>query len=248
MHFGATRSQDNSDLERKQQATEIDLHSELTFRNSFRFPIQNPIARREVLIGAALVLIPVIGWLLNMGHRIEMVHKMHHDQCAWPSWNGYKRLLKSGTITFLGMIYYYIPGAVLSTIAIHLHRAWLLMPAILLLAIATIAIPGYMTHYCRSYDAREIFDPVRAFGRVLQGGTLYWKAWAIAMSALALSFSGLLACGIGFLVTSVWFWQVAGFSFALVFTQRFALDVSGPSDVYADRSSDCVCVEKAGAP
>lgn len=95
--------------------------------------------------------------------------------------------------------------------------------ALLLLAGSTIAIPGYMTHYCRNYDAREIFDPFRAFGRVVQGGERYWKAWAIALSALALSFLGVLALGIGFLVTSVWFWQVAGFSFASVFSQRFAL-------------------------
>ncbi len=201
----------------------IDLQSELTFRNSFRFPIQDPVARREVLIGAVLVLIPVLGWLLNMGHRIEMVHKMHKGQPAWPSWNGYARLLKSGTVTFLGMIYYYLPGAVLGILAFHFRIRWLLYLALLLLAGSTIAIPGYMTHYCRNYDAREIFDPFRAFGRVVQGGERYWKAWAIALSALALSFLGVLALGIGFLVTSVWFWQVAGFSFASVFSQRFAL-------------------------
>ena len=201
----------------------IDLQSELTFKNSFRFPIQNPIARREVLIVAVLLLIPVFGWLLNMGHRIEMVHKMHKGQPAWPSWNGYGRLLKSGTVTFLGMIYYYLPGAVLGVLAFHFHIRWLLYLALLLFAGATIAIPGYMTHYCRNYDAHEIFDPFRALGRVVQGGERYWKAWAIALSALALSFLGVLALGIGFLVTSVWFWQVAGFSFASVFSQRFAL-------------------------
>jgi hypothetical protein len=43
---------------------------------------------------------------------------------------------------------------------------------------------------------------------------------------LLLSFMGLLACGVGFLVTSVWFWQLAGFSFATVFTQRFELDAA----------------------
>lgn len=60
----------------------------------------------------------------------------------------------------------------------------------------------------------------------LEGGPAYWHAWAIALSALVLSFLGLLALGVGFLVTSVWFWQVAGFSFARVFTRRFALDRS----------------------
>ena len=157
-----------------------------------------------------------------MGHRIEMVHRMHHSQPAWPSWNDYGHLLKSGTMAFLGMIYYYLPGTILLLVSCR-YLQWLCYPAIGLLLLATVAIPGYMTHYCRDFDPREIFDPVRAFSRVLQGGLLYWKAWAIALSALALSFLGLLALGIGFAATSVWFWQVAGFSFASVFTQRFSL-------------------------
>jgi hypothetical protein len=92
-----------------------------------------------------------------------------------------------------------------------------------LLMAATIAIPGYMTHYCREYDMGEIFNPFRALRRVLEGGTAYWKAWVIALAALCLSFLGLLLAGVGFLFTSVWFWQVAGFSFASVFSPKFAL-------------------------
>jgi hypothetical protein len=48
-------------------------------------------------------------------------------------------------------------------------------------------------------------------------------AWAIALAALLCSFLGLLAFGVGFLFTSVWFWQVAGFSFATAFTNKFRL-------------------------
>jgi hypothetical protein len=72
-------------------------------------------------------------------------------------------------------------------------------------------------------DAREVFHPVRALRRVAEGGVQYWHAWSIALAALVCSFVGLLAFGIGFLVSSVWFWQVAGFSFATVFTDRFKL-------------------------
>ena len=85
------------------------------------------------------------------------------------------------------------------------------------------AIPGYMSHYCRRFDAREVFDPARALRRVRQGGRAYWRAWGITLAALAVSFVGLLGLGVGFLVTSVWFWQVAGYSFATVFSQRFDL-------------------------
>ena len=64
----------------------------------------------------------------------------------------------------------------------------------------------------------------------MQGGAAYWRAWSIALTALVLSLSGLLVLGVGFLVTSVWFWQVAGFSFASVFTQRFGLDDVGAGE------------------
>ncbi len=88
---------------------------------------------------------------------------------------------------------------------------------------ATALVPGYMTHYCRERDFRAVLDPRLAVRRVLEGGARYWYAWALALSALALSFVGLAGAGLGFFVTSVWFWQVAGFSFATVFSQHFAL-------------------------
>lgn len=205
---------------------EIDLNSELSFRHSFRFPMQSKLARRELAWGAVLVLLPIVGWLLNMGHRIEMVHNMHHGRQAWPSWQNYPRLLKAGAVAFLGMLYYYAPGMLLAAFAAAHHAPALYLPSLLLLIAATIAIPGFMTHYCHDFDAREIFNPLRALRRVFEGGADYWKAWAIALTALFLSFLGLLAAGVGFLFTSVWFWQVAGFSFASVFSKRFQLAVS----------------------
>ena len=81
-----------------------------------------------------------------------------------------------------------------------------------------------MSHYCREFDAREIFDPFRALARVKQGGFDYWRAWGIVIPTLLASFLGLLLLGVGFLFTSVWFWQVAAFCFATVFTRRFSLD------------------------
>lgn len=198
----------------------IDLHNPLTLRSSFAFPLQNRDARREVLIGAALLLIPFVGWLLNMGHRIVMVHRMQCGESAWPSWRDHLMLLKHGLITFGGMVYYYVPGGLLGFFAWRTGSLVLASCAAVLLAVATIAIPGYMSHYCVAFDPAEIYNPVRALSRVAQGGAAYWRAWGIALAALVLSFLGLLALGVGFLVTSVWFWQVAGFSFARVFSQR----------------------------
>jgi len=199
----------------------IDLRTPLDLRTSFAFPLQTRESRREVVIGAALLLIPFVGWLLNMGHRVMMVHRMLHGEPAWPSWRGWPELLRHGLITFGGMLYYYAPGLLLGAAGYRFGNRYLMGGGLGLLTLATLAIPGYMTHYCRDFHAAEIYNPARALSRALQGGAAYWRAWAIALAALALSFAGLLALGAGFLVTSVWFWQVAGFSFARVFSQRY---------------------------
>lgn len=201
----------------------IGLRTPLSLRTSFAFPLQTAEARREVLVGAALLLIPFAGWLLNMGHRVVMVHRMMHGQPAWPAWRAPGQLMRHGLVTFGGMVYYYLPGAALGYAGWRMGSVWMTAAGAVLLLLATLAIPGYMTHYCRAFDAAEIYDPVRALSRALEGGGAYWRAWGIALCALALSFVGLLGLGIGFLVTSVWFWQVAGFSFARVFSQKHDL-------------------------
>lgn len=203
---------------------QIDLQTPLAWSPAARFPLQHAQARREVTIGALWLLVPLLGWLLNMGHRIMMVHRMQQGQPAWPAWQDYPALLRHGFLAFLGMVLYHLPASLLGAWALYREAPIWWLPAALLWGLATVAVPGYMSHYCRAFDPREIFDPWRALSRVRQGGRAYWRAWGIALRALALSFLGLLGLGVGFLWTSVWFWQVAGFSFATVFTRRFALD------------------------
>ena len=202
----------------------ISLRDPLTFGNSLRFPLQSADSRRDIFIGGLWLLVPVVGWLLNMGHRVRVVHRMHRGEPPWPAWGEPRELLRHGALTFLGMMFYGWPGVALMMLGAWLHRPWVLAVGFALWLLAVIAIPGYMSHYCRAYEPREIFDPFRALGRVRQGGLAYWKAWSIVAPIMLLSFVGLLAFGVGFLFTSVWFWQCAAFSFATVFTQRFDLD------------------------
>lgn len=202
----------------------ISLRDPLTLRNSLRFPLQSPESRRDLLIGGLWLFIPVVGWLMNMGHRVRVVHRMQKGEYPWPAWEAPLELLRHGALTFLGMVFYGLPGVALASIGAWLHVMPLVVVGALLWLAAVIAIPGYMSHYCKAYDPREIFDPIRALGRVRQGGLAYWKAWALVVPIMLLSFSGLLFFGVGFNFTSVWFWQSAAFSFGTVFTQTFDLD------------------------
>ncbi len=158
-----------------------------------------------------------------MGHRVQMVHNMQMGVSPWPAWRQYSRLLKYGTVTFLGMLQYQLPAILAGALAWQNGSTVLGILAVGLSALAIVAVPGFMSHYCLRFDAGEVFNPVKALRRVAQGGRAYWHAWLIALAALGVSFLGLLGFGVGFLVTSVWFWQVAGFSFATVFSQSFDL-------------------------
>lgn len=208
----------------KQTAPAVSLRSPLTIKNAFLFPVQNELARHDLWVGGLIALIPVLGWLANMGHRIAMVNRFHKGIYPWPAWSHFGRLLKYGSITFLGMIHYYSVGLIVLAAGLHFRHMVFVGLGIVLLVAALIAIPGYMTFYCREFDPSEIFNPLKAVRRVFQGGKAYWKAWSIILVALPLSFLGLLVFGIGFAWTSVWFWQVAAFCFANVFTRRYQRD------------------------
>jgi hypothetical protein len=200
------------------------LRSPLSLSNAWRFPLQSEESKRDIVIGGLWLAVPVVGWLMNMGHRIRIVHRMHHGLSPWPAWNDPMDLLFHGAVTFAGMAYYGAPGVLLMLLGAWLS-SWLIGAlGFLLWAGAVIAIPGYMSHYCRELDVREVFNPFRALGRVREGGLAYWKAWSIVLPTMLFSFVGLLGFGVGFLFTSVWFWQVAAFCFATVFTQKFDLD------------------------
>ena len=202
----------------------LSLRHPLTLANSLRFPLQSPESRRDLLVGGIWLFVPVVGWLLNMGHRVRVVHRMQRGEYPWPAWGDPLELLKHGALTFLGMVFYGSPGVALACAGAWLRVVPLVIVGAILWLAAVVAIPGYMSHYCKAYDVREIFNPFRALSRVRQGGRAYWKAWAVVVPIMLLSFVGLAFFGVGFNFTSVWFWQSAAFSFGTVFTQTFDLD------------------------
>src|SRR5579863_2659605 len=126
----------------------IDLSTPLSLRSAFLFPLQSPLARKEIVWGGVLLCVPVVGWLLNMGHRIAMTRRMQQGLPAWPAWNNYRELLYHGTITLLGMIEYHAPAVICGIAASWLQSIVLWWIAAILWIVATAAIPGYMTHYC----------------------------------------------------------------------------------------------------
>jgi hypothetical protein len=52
------------------------LREPLSLRNAWRFPLQSEASKRDLVKGALWLCVPVVGWLMNMGHRIRIVHNM----------------------------------------------------------------------------------------------------------------------------------------------------------------------------
>jgi len=192
----------------------LSIRNELTFREAFRFPVHSPLARRELLIGAALLLIPFVGWVLNMGHRLHLVHHMLAGRPAHPAWSDWRSLFVRGLVATLVIIIAHLPGGSVIAVALMLDSLLLTLIGVILLLMGVFVLPGFMTFYAREFDSRVLLNPVLAIRRVLNGGSVYFKAWMIGLTAWALAFLGLLVFGLGFLLTSVWFWQVAAFAFA----------------------------------
>lgn len=201
----------------------ITLDSPLTIRNAFLYPVQNKAARRDVLIGSAWLLVPGIGWVMNMGHRIAATHNALRGDEPWPAWTT-PGIFRHGLWTLLGMIVYHMPATLVGIAARETGSRELWVLAGMLWVLATCMVPGYMTRYCVAFDARVIFQFRESVSSVFRSGSAYWHSWAMVLVLLGASFLGLLGFGIAFLLTSVWFWQSAAFCFASTMKRALEID------------------------
>jgi hypothetical protein len=194
-------------------------------RESFAFPLSTPQARRDILVGGTLLLGGVVGWVFNLGHRLEVVRRLYHDDP--PYFRGFSpwgATFVRGLTAACAIFLYLSPAAALAVVAVAAHALALLAPAAVAFVLAIYSLPGGMTYNAAFGDISYLYRPDKAFRRAVAGGAAYLHAWLIAAAAIAASLLGLLALGVGFLYASVWAWSVVGhaFSMALVWSQRGA--------------------------
>jgi hypothetical protein len=211
----------------------------VTWSEAFCFPIQNSSRRRDVVIGGTVLLIPLVGWILNLGHRLDVVYRL--AERTPPYFRGFTpwmQTFKRGLRAFFAIIAYLSPSALFCMGALLRWYfagadtlAWsLAVLSFLCFALAIFTLPGGMTINAARRDMSYLYRPDKAFRRAVDGGHRYLKSWAIALSAIALSFVGLLGLGIGYLYTSVWAWSVVGYAFsrALVLPKPAKKDDQNP--------------------
>jgi hypothetical protein len=191
----------------------------LSFYDCFAFPLRTPEARRDLLIGALLLFTTLPGWVCNLGHRLEVVYRLFHDQR--PYFRGFRPLpfvFRRGLTACFAITLYLSPALACAAVSWLLWPGtWALAAAIagsLAFCLAVYVLPGGMTYNAAFRDVTYLYRPDKALQRALEGGRLYVKAWCIAGAAIAISLLGLLLAGVGFLLTSVWAWMVVGYAFS----------------------------------
>jgi hypothetical protein len=198
------------------------LPGRLTVRDAFLFPVATKEARRDLLIGGLLLGLLLIGWILNLGNRLNVVSRLSADDR--PYFRGFRpwgHTFRRGCISFATISSYLSPAVALAVVTV-----WLTRPdspargvcaalAVAAFCLGVFTLPGCMTVYAVEGDASALRHPAAAFARAWRHRRTYLFAWWIALLSVFVSFFGLLAGGVGFVFTSVWAWEVVGYAFTV---------------------------------
>ena len=161
-----------------------------------------------------MFLLPV-GWVLNLGHRLDVLHRIYHQKqpvfIGFSPWLGcFVRGLKATTAIAI-----YLSTSAILAAAAHWVQPTLWWFAGAAFALGVYALPGGMTYNAAFDDIRYLYRPDKAFARAIGGGLAYLHAWLIALVAISLSLFGVLAFGVGLFYTSVWAWMAVGHAFSV---------------------------------
>lgn len=209
----------------------------LTFTECFRFPFSSRQARRDTFEGALWLLILPVGWILNLGHRLDVVKRLFHNEPPYfQGFRPYRHTFCRGLRAATAISVYLTPSLLLAALAHVCHAQPYCQPILASLSVTAFllgifSLPGGMTYNAAFDDISYLYRPDKAFRRAVRGGRLYWKAWGIGLTAIILSFPGLLLIGVGFLYTSVWAWQVVGYAFSKALVIRHHADTIADSPV-----------------
>lgn len=173
--------------------------------------------------GLLVMCLLIIGWILNLGSRLDVVSRLYRDD--QPYFRGFKpwrHTFKRGCMSFLAISGYLSPAVLTGAIAFALkrtghestHWAFAVLSA-LCFVLGVFTLPGCMTVYACEQNPEILKHPVKAFQRAWRQRRPYFKAWRISIAAVALSPLGLMAFGVGFFFTSVWAWEVVGYVFTI---------------------------------
>ncbi len=195
----------------------------MDFGKAFSYVFDDEDWIKKIGIGALLSLIPIVGWFVILGWGVEITKRViNKTPETLPDWSDFGGYLTRGFLAFLVLFVYTLPVTLLSGCGTGLTAladsfgedalttiAWVLTACFscitfLYSIFAYLIIPAAVANYAvtdeigAAFKFGEIFKMVRenlgTYGMVLLGGLV-----ASLVSGL-----GVIACGIGVLITMVY--------------------------------------------
>jgi len=143
------------------------MGARLTFRECLVFPVSTPEARRDLVVGGLWLFTLVFGWILNLGHRLDVVRRIYHDD--EPYFRGFSphgQTFRRGLLATVAIAVYLLPAMVLATLA---WLAWSSPVASVLGVLSLVcflagifALPGGMTCNAAFDDLSFLYRPDQA--------------------------------------------------------------------------------------
>src|SRR5262245_6013632 len=90
----------------------------LTVRDAFAFPVATREARRDLLIGGCLLVLLLVGWIFNLGNRLNVVSRLRAgDRPYFRAFRPWGYTFKRGCVSFATISAYLSPAVLFGLLA-----------------------------------------------------------------------------------------------------------------------------------
>jgi hypothetical protein len=128
----------------------------VNFENGFKFPFKDGKWLVKVLIGGALLFVPIVGWLVVLGYITRILSDAKNKKEAiLPEWNDWGMLLQEGFMSFVVILcYVLVPSIFISALGRIPIVGCLTFP--LQLVVSVLLWPASIIALCFYLDKKEI--------------------------------------------------------------------------------------------
>ena len=208
-----------------------------SLRDLFGFPLRSRQSRHDIVMGGLLfLLVPFVGWALNLGHRYLVMRRVYRNEP--PYFRGFRPILEKARASVIvmwgGLWYLGIAMTMLIPWVVGMRTTAtlvLLVMGVVTFAIGLFLFPAAINTFVRDGNATILRRPDQAFAHMRRAGRAYLWAWCVGAASIALSCAAVVLLVVGFFIASAWAWSVIGVAFGCAMTpelrSRIALDGAG---------------------
>lgn len=210
----------------------------MDFGLAFSFVFQDEEWIKKVLIASVMVLIPIVGWLAVFGWSLEITKRViAGDKVPLPPWDDFGGVLTLGLKAFIVGVVFSIPSFILVAPAgfasalfdsndlvavvtiINICASCLVILYSILIAFA---LPASYGRLAATDSLGEALNVVKLWGMIRAAPSAYLIVILGYIVAGFLSIMGIIACGIGILVTIAYSLVVEGHLYGQAYKEAVA--------------------------